>query len=81
MKLTKVPPDSRRIDDKTLAELAAIVREWQALLDTSDPASLPPDDAVDSLLQHLGDSGPVDDFEAGRRRERRRYPREGTGQR
>jgi hypothetical protein len=72
--------DSRHLDEKTLAELAAIVREWQAVFDSAaDASSLPAEDAVDHLLQHLGDSAPVDDFEAGRRRERRRFPRQASG--
>ena len=76
MKVPTVSRDSHRLDEKTLAELAAIVREWQALFDSAaNAAALPADDAVDHLLQQLGDSDPVDDFEAGRRRDRRRYPR------
>ena len=79
MKVQTVPRDSRRLDEKTLAELAALVREWQALIGSpADVTALPADDAVDHLLQHLGDRDPVDDFEAGRRRDRRRYPREAS---
>jgi hypothetical protein len=74
--------DRRPLDDETLAELMAIVREWQWLLDGAGAApGQPSDDAVDHLLQHLGDDAPVDDFEAGRRRDRRRYPRESTRER
>jgi hypothetical protein len=79
MNAPKVPSDSRPLDAATLAELASIVREWQAVFDRAgDAPSLPADDAVDHLLQHLGDSAPVDDFEAGRRRDRRRHPREAS---
>ena len=76
MKVHTVPRDSRRLDENTRAELVALVREWQALLGSAHPGTaLPADDAVNRLLHSLGDDAPVDDFEAGRRRERRRYPR------
>jgi len=76
MKVPTVPRDSRRLDENTRAELVALVREWQALLGRGNAGTaLPADDAVNRLLQSLGDDAPVDDFEAGKRRERRRYPR------
>jgi hypothetical protein len=62
--------------DDALARLEALVRECQGLFArTRVLAGLPPLDAVDHLLQRLGDEGPVDDFEAGRRRDRRLLPR------
>lgn len=62
--------------DEALNRLEALVRECQALFArTRVLAGLPPLDAVDHLLQRLGDEGPVDDFEAGRRRDRRLRPR------
>jgi hypothetical protein len=71
-------PDRRLLDDATLAELVAIVRHWRELLGDADTAAaLPARDAVDQLLNHLGDDAPVDDFEAGRCRDRRRLPRIG----
>ena len=63
--------------DDALARLEALVRECQGLFArTRVLAGLPPLDAVDHLLQRLGDEAPVDDFEAGRRRDRRRVPRD-----
>ena len=62
--------------DDALLRLEALVRECQGLLmQTRVLAGLPPLDAVDHLLQRLGDEAPVDDFEAGRRRDRRLRPR------
>jgi len=66
--------------DNALLRLEALVRECQSLMArTRLLAGLPPLDAVDHLLQRLGDEAPVDDFEAGRRRDRRLRPRPDAG--
>ena len=62
--------------DNALLRLESLVRECHGLLSqTRVLAGLPPLDAVDHLLHRLGDEAPVDDFEAGRRRDRRLLPR------
>ena len=73
------PDDLARTEerlDNALLRLESLLRECHGLLaQTRVLAGLPPLDAVDHLLHRLGDEAPVDDFEAGRRRDRRLLPR------
>ena len=73
------PDDLARTEerlDNALLRLETVLRECHRLLaQTRVLAGLPALDAVDHLLHRLGDEAPVDDFEAGRRRDRRLLPR------
>jgi len=76
MNKTDIVQKQRQLED-ALERLESLALEYEGLLGS---ARLPDDrfssHAVDDLLQRLGDEAPVDDFEAGRRRDRRRVPRE-----
>ena len=60
-----------------IEQLESLASRYEGLLgDMRQPVEQRAPHAVEELLHQLGDEAPVDDFEAGRRRDRRRVHRD-----